>query len=114
MDVELDEVVYLTKCLSVFPYSTLDEVLDVIVGINGMVYLLINQSENYDILLVECLFHCDDHFPSFQSLTLWAAKRTTSGRITVKFPRGRLVFKRNVIPLDKKSSSMIPTLKVHV
>ena len=50
MDVKLEEVVFLTKCLSVFPYSSLDEVLNVIVGINGMVYLLINQSENYDIL----------------------------------------------------------------
>ena len=57
MDIRLDEVVYLTKCLSVFPYNTLDEVLDVIVGINGMVYLLINQSENYDILFAEALFH---------------------------------------------------------
>lgn len=51
MDVKLDEIVYLTKCLSVLPYSSLDEVLAVITGINGIVYLLINQSENYDILL---------------------------------------------------------------
>ena len=55
MDAGLDEVIYLTKCLSIFPYSSLDEVLDVIIGINGMVYLLINQSENYDILYIHIL-----------------------------------------------------------
>ena len=31
-------------------YMNLDEVINVIVSINGMVYLLINQSETYDIL----------------------------------------------------------------
>lgn len=44
-------MVYFTRFLSVCRYGCLEEVLNVILQINTIVYLLINQSESYDILL---------------------------------------------------------------
>ena len=41
---------WFTEYLSLCPYGSMEEVLHVVVTINGMVYLLINQSETFDIL----------------------------------------------------------------
>ena len=50
MEVSLQVIVFFTQFLSICPYSSLEEVINTIVSINGMVYLLINQGETYDIL----------------------------------------------------------------
>ena len=50
MEVSLEEIVFFTQFLSICPYSSQEEVINVIESINGMVYLLINQGEAYDIL----------------------------------------------------------------